>query len=76
MNYIVGIALAVSIGGALYFALRSPAVWTALSQALANAATKAVLKDLAPRDQTPRELNDVVTGQEHSDRPSHHPKGE
>ena len=70
------LGLLAALGGAFYFALRSPAVWTALSQALAGAVQRAVLKGLKPRDMTQAEKDQVARGEEHSDRPFGHGKGE
>ena len=48
MNYIVIAAITAVLGGVLYWALRSPAVWTAITQALAGAVKNTVLKDILP----------------------------
>ena len=70
------LALLAVLGGAFYLALRSPLVWTALSQAIAGAVESAVLKGLKPKDLTQAEKYQYARGEEHSDRSFGHQKGE
>lgn len=48
MNYIVIATITATLGGVLYWALRSPTVWTAITQALATAVKNALIKDILP----------------------------
>ncbi len=78
MNYIVGIALAVSIGGALYFALRSPAVWAALEQSLIKLALPSIAKVIKRKlpELEAKDHDTLAKGDDLSNRPFGRQKGE
>ena len=64
MTYYIWAGIALALGGAFYLALRSPAVWMAIAQALSSAAEAALLKGLKPKDFTQAQKDQIARGEE------------